>query len=296
MYRSGFAAIIGRPNVGKSTIMNVFIGQKTAITSDKPQTTRNRIRGILTLETAQVIFIDTPGIHKPKHKLGEYMVRMALSTLNEVDLILFVADISTDPGRGDKYILDLLKRVKTPVFLVLNKVDLLSASKSDERRDCYKDLLSFNSFYLISALENKNLDSLQREIIAFLPEGPQYYPADSVTDQPERFIAAELIREKALRLLREELPFAIAVEIEEIKARAAGDLVSIRAVIYIERDSQKGIVVGKGGQMLKKIGSLARIDLEALFGSKVFLDLWVKVKKDWRNKESALRNFGYQKE
>ncbi|MGI6097340.1 MAG: GTPase Era [Dethiobacteria bacterium] len=295
MHRSGFVALVGRPNVGKSTLMNALIGEKAAIISDKPQTTRNRIRGILTLEEAQVIFIDTPGIHRPKHKLGSYMVESALNTLNEVDLVLFLVDLSTAPGKGDRYIANILRDIKTPVFLVLNKADLVSGEENiRQQEENYRLAFPFANVYAVSALKQQNLKRLKESIIAELPEGPQYYPPDMITDCPERFIVAELIREKMINLLRDEVPFAVAVEVEELSQRQDKDIVDIRAVIYTERDSQKGIVIGKHGQMLKKIGQQSRIELENLFGNKVFLALWVKVKKDWRNQERALQELGYR--
>lgn len=292
-YRSGFAAIIGRPNVGKSTLMNSLVGQKIAIMSDKPQTTRNKIMCVLTLDEAQVIFIDTPGIHKPKHKLGEYMVDTAKQTFREVDIILFVVDITEKPGGGEEYILDLLQDVRTPVVLVVNKIDQVPKDAVLPRIDLYRRKREFAAVVPISALTGTNQDALVGEIIKYLPPGPQYYPPDMVTDQPERLIIAELIREKALHHTRDEIPHAIAVDIEEITARPHETLY-VRAVIYVERESQKGIVIGAKGNMLKEIGRQARCDIEKLLGSKVFLDLWVKVKKDWRNREGTLRMLGYE--
>lgn len=292
-YKSGFVAVIGRPNVGKSTLINSLIGQKIAIMSDKPQTTRNKILCVLTQPDAQVIFIDTPGIHKPKHKLGEYMVNAAENTLKEVDVILFVVDASEDLGAGELYILERLRSTKKPVILVVNKIDKIEKQQVLPTISRYADRYNFIGVVPISAKKNTNLDYLVDEIKKHLEEGPQYYPSDMITDQPERLIAAELIREKVLHLTREEIPHAIAVELEEM-ARRQNDDVYIRAMIYVERDSQKGIVIGARGALLKEIGALARADIEHLLGSKVYLDLWVKVKKDWRNRDGVLRGLGYE--
>lgn len=292
-HRSGFASIIGRPNVGKSTLMNSLVGQKIAIMSDKPQTTRNKIMCVLTLDDAQVVFIDTPGIHKPKHKLGEYMVDTAEQTLREVDVILFVVDITEKPGPGEEYILELLKEVRTPVVLVVNKIDQAAKEAILPRIDLYRKKRDFAAVVPISALTGTNQQALVAEIIKHLPVGPQYYPPDMVTDQPERLIIGELIREKALHLTRDEIPHAIAVDLEEIVTRP-DETLYVRAVIYVERESQKGIIIGAKGSMLKEIGKQARVDIENLLGSKVFLDLWVKVKKDWRNRDATLRMFGYE--
>lgn len=292
-HKSGFVSVIGRPNVGKSTLVNSLIGQKIAIMSDKPQTTRNKILCVLTLSDAQLLFIDTPGIHKPKHKLGEYMVRQAETTLKEVDVILFVVDATEEMGAGEKYILERLAAVKTPVILAVNKIDLIQKEKLLPIIEQYCSQYQFAAVVPISAMRKDNLERLVNEIKSRLSEGPQYYPDDMVTDQPERLIIAELVREKVLTLTREEIPHAIAVDIEEIVQRSNDD-VYIRAVIYVERESQKGIVIGAGGSLLKEIGRLARTDIENLLGSKVFLDLWVKVKKDWRNRDGVLRSFGYE--
>ncbi|KYZ77033.1 GTPase Era [Anaerosporomusa subterranea] len=292
-YTSGFVSVIGRPNVGKSTLVNSLIGQKIAIMSDKPQTTRNKILCVLTLSDSQILFIDTPGIHKPKHKLGEYMVKQAETTLKEVDVILFVVDATEEMGAGEKYILERLAAVKTPVILAVNKIDLVQKEKLLPIIDNYRAHYQFAAVVPISAMRKDNLAALVQEIKSRLSPGPQYYPDDMVTDQPERLIVAELVREKVLTLTREEIPHAIAVDIEEIAQRANED-VYIRAVVYVERESQKGIVIGAGGALLKEIGRLARADIENLLGSKVFLDLWVKVKKDWRNRDGVLRSFGYE--
>ena len=293
-YKSGFVAVIGRPNVGKSTLINSLIGQKIAIMSDKPQTTRTRIMCVLTQQDAQMVFLDTPGIHKPKHKLGEYMVRAAEGTLKEVDAIIFVVDATEKFGPGEQYILERLQATERPVILAINKLDLL-----EDKEQLLPIITGYNGRYNfaatvpISAKEENNLDGLLAEIKKHLPKGPQYYPEDMVTDQPERLIVAELIREKALLQTREEIPHAIAVDIEEMKPRDNGDMY-VRATIYVERDSQKGIVIGKRGALLKEIGAQARADIQMLLGCKVFLDLWVKVKKDWRNRDNILKDFGFQ--
>ena len=293
-YKSGFVAVVGRPNVGKSTLLNQIIGQKIAIVSDTPQTTRNRILGILTLPDAQILFLDTPGIHKPQHKLGEYMVNSARSALREVDLILFVSDVTESVGPGERFILDMLKQEQTPVILVLNKVDLVAKDKLLPIISQYSAFRDFAAIVPVSALAGSNVDRLLSVIKDLLPEGPQYYPEDEVTDQPERVVAAKFIREKIFRLTREEIPHSTAVEVEEMKTRPNGD-VFLRATIYVERESQKGIIIGAKGAMLKEIGQQARLDMENIFGSRFFVDLWVKVKNDWRNKEGSLRMFGYDK-
>ena len=293
-YKSGFVAVVGRPIVGKSTLLNQIIGQMIAIVSDTPQTTRNRILGILTLPDAQILFLDTPGIHKPQHKLGEYMVNSARSALREVDLILFVSDVTESVGPGERFIIDMLKDEKTPVVLVLNKVDLVAKDKLLPIISQYSAFRDFAAIVPVSALAGSNVDRLLSVIKDLLPEGPQYYAEDEVTDQPERVIAAEFIREKIFRLTREEIPHSTAVEVEEMKTRPNGD-VFLRATIYVERESQKGIIIGAKGAMLKEIGQQARLDMENIFGSRFFVDLWVKVKNDWRNKEGSLRMFGYDK-
>ena len=293
-YKSGFVAVVGRPNVGKSTLLNQIIGQKIAIVSDTPQTTRNRILGILTLPDAQILFLDTPGIHKPQHKLGEYMDNSARSALREVDLILFVSDVTESVGPGERFIIDMLKDEKTPVVLVLNKVDLVAKDKLLPIISQYSAFRDFAAIVPVSALAGSNVDRLLSVIKDLLPEGPQYYAEDEVTDQPERVVAAEFIREKIFRLTREEIPHSTAVEVEEMKTRPNGD-VFLRATIYVERESQKGIIIGAKGAMLKEIGQQARLDMENIFGSRFFVDLWVKVKNDWRNKEGSLRMFGYDK-
>jgi GTP-binding protein Era len=294
---SGFVAIVGRPNVGKSTLMNKMIGQKIAIMSDKPQTTRNRIHGVLSREREQIVFMDTPGIHKPKHKLGEHMVKVAIQTLREVEAVLFLVDATMPKGAGDDYIIENLKNVKdTPVYLIINKIDAVEKESLLGIIDTYKNAYDFAEIIPISAKEGDNVDRLIDFLFGLLPEGPFYYPPDQITDHPERFIVAELIREKVLHLTREEIPHSVAVEIEQMQLREEKNMLYIAAAIYTERDSQKAIIIGKQGALLKKVGQLARHDIERLLGSKVFLELWVKVKADWRNREHMLRNFGFSEE
>ncbi len=295
-FKSGFVAIVGRPNVGKSTLLNHIVGQKIAIMSNKPQTTRNKIRAVHTTEKGQIIFLDTPGIHKPKSKLGNYMVTVAENALNEVDLVLFVIDATEKRGPGDDYIIERLKQVKTPVFLVINKIDKVHPEELLPIIDEYRRLYDFKQIVPVSALEGNNTGPLVDAIFDEMEEGPMYYPADQVTDHPERFVVAELIREKVLHLTREEVPHSIAVVVEEMKRGENGRTLYIYAAIYVERDSQKGILIGKGGEMLKEIGRRARMDIERLMGDKVFLEIWVKVKRDWRNQEHLLRNFGFYDE
>ncbi|SDK79972.1 GTPase Era [Lacicoccus qingdaonensis] len=292
-FKSGFISIIGRPNVGKSTFMNKVLGQKIAIMSDKPQTTRNKVQGVYTTEDTQMIFIDTPGIHKPKHHLGEHMMKVARNTLKETEVILFIINAAEEIGRGDEYIIDMLKNTRTPIILVLNKIDLVHPDDLLKQIDVYKDKLEFSDVVPISALQGNNVETLLEVIGNYLPEGPMYYPKDRVTDHPEHFIVSELIREKALHLTSQEIPHAIGVEVEKMKADK-GDKIHVQAVIYVERDSQKGMVIGKGGKMLKEIGKLARTDIENLLGNKVYLELWVKVQKDWRNKSNFIRSLGYK--
>lgn len=293
-YKSGFVAIIGRPNVGKSTLMNQVIGQKIAIMSDKPQTTRNKIHGVYTTENSQIVFLDTPGIHKRQSKLGDYMNQTAMSTLGEVEAVLFLVDAAEGLGGGDRYIAEQLNGVKTPVILVLNKIDKLEPEALLPLMEEYRKLHEFAEIIPISAKLGSNVNTLLEHLQRYLPEGPQYYPADQVTDHPEQFVIAELIREKILHLTREEVPHSIAVAIEDMKAESNG-VVHISAVIYVERDSQKGIIIGKQGAMLKEVGKRARTDIENLLGSRSFLELWVKVKKDWRNQERVLRDLGFHK-
>ncbi|MED4353506.1 GTPase Era [Schinkia azotoformans] len=295
-YKSGFVSIIGRPNVGKSTFLNKVIGQKIAIMSDKPQTTRNKIQGVYTTDHSQIIFIDTPGIHKPKHKLGDFMMKVAQNTLNEVDLILFMINAVEGFGKGDQFIIERLKQTNRPVFLVINKIDQVHPDELITLIDQYKEMYPFKEIIPISALEGNNVTTLLEQIEKYMPNGPQYYPADQVTDHPERFIITELIREKVLHLTREEIPHSIAVVMDSLERRGDGNTVYIAATIIVERDSQKGIVIGKQGKMLKEVGRLARIDIEALLGSKVFLELWVKVQKDWRNRLNQLRDFGFRED
>ena len=293
---SGFAALVGRPNVGKSTLMNAMIGEKIDIISDRPQTTRNKIMGILTTDRAQILFLDTPGIHKPLHKLGEYMNKTAAGTLDQVDVVLFVVDASEKKGAGEKFILERLRMIKTPVLLVINKIDkLANHSQLLEIIRGYTDEMTFAAVVPVSALAEDGLTELREEIIRHLPEGPNLYAEDELTDQPMRTIAGEMIREKVLKNTHDEVPHAIAVEINDFKDRPNGN-VFIRATIFVERESQKGIVIGAKGSLLKKIGQEARRDIEGLTGTDVYLDLWVKVRADWRNKAKALKELGYRGE
>ena len=293
-HRTGFAALVGRPNVGKSTLMNGMVGEKISIMSDRPQTTRNRIMGILSTDRAQIMFLDTPGIHKPMHKLGEYMNQAAIGALNQVDVVLFVVDASEKKGAGEKFIIEHLKKVNTPVLLVINKIDKLDdKSKLLGIMQSYKDDLQFAAVIPISALQQYGFADLEEEIVRHLPEGPSIFPEDELTDQPMRVIAGEMIREKVLRNTHDEVPHAIAVEVDEYKERVNGS-VFIRATIFVERESQKGIVIGAKGSLLKKIGQEARHDIETLTGCSVFLDLWVKVQADWRNKSKLLKELGYK--
>lgn len=293
-FYSGFVSLVGRPNVGKSTLMNRLIGEKIAIISNKPQTTRNRVQSILTKDDFQIVFIDTPGIHKPRHKLGEFMVKSAETTLNEVDAVLMLIEPADRVLEADRLIIEKFSKIKSPVILVINKVDSTDKERVFKVIDNYRKLYDFAEIVPISALEGTNTDELLEVIKKYLPEGPQYFPSDMITDQPERQIAAEIIREKALRLLQEEIPHGIAVEIMEMKKRPEGNMVDVRATIYCEKDSHKGIIIGKHGAMLKKIGTNAREDIQKLLGSPIYLDLWVKVKKDWRNNDFLLKNFGYE--
>jgi GTPase len=294
MFRSGFIALIGRPNVGKSTLLNALVGEKVAITTDRPQTTRNQIRAVLTRPDFQIIFIDTPGLHKPKHKLGDSMVQVARAAMQEVDLVCFLVEANEAPGPGDRFIAEIMRTVKSPLYLVMNKTDLVSAEKLAVHSVAYARLCNFKAQFELSALKKTNLEPFIQAALQEMPEGPQYYPHEMITDQPEYFIAAEIIREKIIVLTRQEIPFSIAVVIEEMKPRNNGDLLDIRAEIFVERKSQVGIIVGKGGLLLKEVGMKARKELEALFGQHIFLDLRVKVKKDWRNREDELRRLGYR--
>jgi GTP-binding protein Era len=288
-FRSGFIAIIGRPNVGKSTLMNCLLGEKISIISDKPQTTRNRIRGILTLPDAQLVFLDTPGIHKPLHKMNEIMVKAALGTYGEVDVIMLLVEATERPGAGDKFIIETLSKIKTPVFLVINKVDLIAKERLLPLMQELSGLYPFAEIIPVSALK-QDLGGLLDALLKRMPKGPKYFPDDQLTDQPERFVVTEIIREKIFELTKEEIPYSTAVVIEQMKEEP--NLTSIHAMIYVERDSQKGIVIGKNGALLKEIGTRARLDAEKLLGVKVFLQLWVKVKKGWRDEDYMLRNVG----
>lgn len=292
-FKSGFIAIVGRPNVGKSTFMNKAVGQKVTIISDKPQTTRNKIQGILTEKDAQMIFIDTPGIHKPKHRLGDFMVKLAESTLNEVDIVIFMINADQGYGKGDQYILDRLQNSNSPIFLVINKVDLIHPDDLFPLIELYKDKADFKEIIPISALNGNNVTHLIDTLKKYLPEGPKYYDEEQVTDHPEVFIISELIREKVLELTREEIPHSVAVVIENMEKRERNTMF-IQAAIITERKSQKGILIGKQGSMLKDIGKKARMELEALLGTKIYLELWVKVQKDWRDKERHLREYGFR--
>ncbi|NLX61374.1 MAG: GTPase Era [Tissierellia bacterium] len=294
MYKSGFVTVIGRPNVGKSTLLNQIIGEKISIISDKPQTTRNKIQLIYTEENFQIIFLDTPGIQIPRNKLGEYMLKVSKETLEEVDIITFIVDESMETGRLDQYIIDELKGVKTPIILLINKIDKISREDVDKLIKKYEKMNMFEDIIPISAIKGENIDSYIEAIKKLLPEGPQYFPEDMITDQPERFIISEIIREKALENLSEEVPHGIFVEIERISKREDKDLIDVNAVIYCERESHKGIIIGKNGRMLKSIGRSARQDIEKLLGSQVNLQLWVKVEKNWRERESKVRYFGYK--
>lgn len=290
-YKAGFVTLIGRPNVGKSTLMNHLIGQKIAITSNKPQTTRNRIQTVLTLDDAQIVFLDTPGIHKSKNKLGDYMVNVAQNTLNDVDVILWLVEPTTYIGAGERHIIEQLKKTKTPVILVINKTDTVKKEEILTFIDAYRKELDFQEIVPVSALKGDNTDVLIQCILKYLPYGQPFYDEDTITDQPMRQIVAELIREKALRLLEDEIPHGIAVSIESMKYRK--HICDIEATIVCERDSHKGIIIGKGGSMLKRIGSAARPEIEDLLEMQVNLQLWVKVKKDWRDSDFLMKNFGY---
>ncbi len=294
MYKSGFVTVIGRPNVGKSTLLNQVIGEKISIISDKPQTTRNKIQLVYTAEDYQIVFLDTPGIQTPKNVLGEYMLKLSKSTLEEVDIITFMVDESIETGRLDKYILAQLVDISTPIILLINKCDKLSNEEIEGLVAKYQAMNLFKRIIPISALDGTNIDEYIETIKNLLPEGPQYFPDDMITDQPERFIIAEIIREKALLNLDEEVPHGIYVGIEGIKTREDKDIIDVFANIYCEKESHKGIIIGKRGNMLKAIGMSAREDIEKLMGSKVNLQLWVKVEKNWRDKENKVKYFGYR--
>ena len=293
MFKSGFVSIVGRPNVGKSTLMNNVVGEKIAIMSDKPQTTRNTIQAVYTDEECQIVFLDTPGIHKPKNKLGEFMVKSATDTFKNVDLVLFVVDDSKKIGPGDRKIIEDLKGIKTPVILVLNKIDKLEEAELFELMHLYSKEEVFKEIVPISALKGRNVNELLKVIGKYLEEGPKYFPDYMITDQPERVLVSELIREKVLHYLNDEVPHGVAVEVERMKSRNDKDIVDISAVIYCERDSHKGIIIGKNGRKLKGIGKSAREDMELLLGSKINLQLWVKVKENWRNLQNYISDFGY---
>ena len=292
-FKSGFVAILGRPNVGKSTFLNYVMGQKIAIMSDKAQTTRNKIMGIYTTDEEQIVFIDTPGIHKPKTALGDFMVESAYSTLREVDTVLFMVPADEKRGKGDDMIMERLKQANVPVILVVNKIDKVHPDQLLEQIDDFRHQMDFKEIVPISATQGNNVNRLMEILKENLDEGFQYFPADQITDHPERFLVSEMIREKVLHLTREEIPHSVAVVIESMKRDELTDKVHIRATIMVERDSQKGIIIGKQGAMLKKIGSMARRDIELMLGDKVFLETWVKVKKNWRDKNLDLADFGY---
>lgn len=292
-FKSGFVAIVGRPNVGKSTFMNYVLGQKIAIMSDKVQTTRNKIQGVYTNQDCQIVFLDTPGIHKPKHELGNFMVESAYSALKEVDAVLFMVNAAEKRGPGDDFIIEKLKKIKTPVFLVLNKIDLISPDELLDRVESYQETIPFAGIIPISVLQGNNVQELMTTLTNHLPEGPQYYPSDQITDHPEYFVVSELIREKILHLTKEEIPHSVAVTVDKMQ-KDEFDKVHVYANIIVERPTQKGIIIGKGGKLLKEIGVRARKDIEQLLGNKVYLELWVKVEKDWRKKKSHLQDFGYR--
>ncbi|CAM2816238.1 GTPase Era [Dellaglioa algida] len=294
-FHSGFVAILGRPNVGKSTFLNNVMGQKIAIMSDKAQTTRNKIQGIYTTDDAQIVFIDTPGVHKPKSRLGDFMVKSALSTLGEVDAILFMVNAMEKRGPGDNFIIDRLKDTKKPIYLVINKIDQIHPDEILAIVESYRESLDYKEVFPISALKGNNVDELVDSLVSELPEGPQFYPEDQITDHPERFVMGELIREKVLQLTREEVPHSVAVLVEDIKKEDEEKL-HISATIIVERPTQKGIIIGKGGKMLKDIGVKARKDIETMMGDRVYLELWVKVQKNWRDKQTDLKAFGYRED
>ncbi len=294
-HKSGFIAIVGRPNVGKSTLLNRVVGQKIAIMSDKAQTTRNKIQGVYTTEDAQLIFIDTPGIHKPKHRLGDFMVETAYSALREVDVTLFMISADQKRGKGDDFIIERLRQSNTPVFLVINKIDKVHPDQLLAIIEDYTAQMNFTEVVPISATEGNNFEKLIELLTDSMPEGPQYFPDDQITDHPEYFIVSELVREKVLLLTRDEVPHSVAVVVDSMK-RDHNDKVHIQATIVVERDSQKGIIIGKGGKMLKQIGTKARLDIEHLLDDKVYLELWVKVQKDWRDKQTFLTDYGYRQD
>jgi GTP-binding protein Era len=294
MYKSGFVTVIGRPNVGKSTLLNKVIGEKISIISDKPQTTRNKIQLVYTGDDFQIVFLDTPGIQMPKNKLGEYMLKVSKSTLEEVDVVTFMVDDSMETGALDSYIIKEIKGISTPIVLLINKTDKLNNEEIMKLIDKYNKMEMFQEIIPISAINHLNIDKYIDTLKKIIPEGPQYFPEDMITDQPERLIISEIIREKALINLEEEVPHGIFVDIDGIKERENKDIIDVFATIYCEKDSHKGIVIGKNGKMLKEIGQNARMEIESLLGSKVNLQIWVKVEKNWREKEGKVRYFGYK--
>ncbi len=294
-FKSGFATLIGRPNVGKSTLMNHLIGQKIAITSNKPQTTRNRIQTVYTSKKGQIVFLDTPGIHKAKNKLGEYMVNVAEQTLKEVDVVLWLVEPTSFIGKGELHIAEQLKKANVPVILIMNKIDMVAKEKLPEYMENYRKIYDFEEVIPVCALRGVNMEKVISAIFRFLPYGPKFYDDETITDQPQRQIVAEMIREKALRCLDEEIPHGIAVAIDRMKERSDGKMIDIDATIICEKDSHKGIIIGKGGAMLRRIGSQARMEIEKMMEMKVNLQLWVKVKKDWRDSDFMIKNFGYDK-
>ncbi|EEU30765.1 ribosome biogenesis GTPase Era [Limosilactobacillus coleohominis 101-4-CHN] len=293
-FHSGFVALIGRPNVGKSTLLNYIVGQKVAIMSNVAQTTRNKIQGIYTTDDAQIVFIDTPGVHKPRTKLGDFMERSTMSALAEIDAVLYVVAADEKRGPGDDYIINHLKDVKQPIYLVVNKIDTVHPNELPTIVGQYKDALPFKDIVPVSALQGNNINTLMNELVQELPVGPQYYPSDQISDHPERFVIAEMIREKVFQLTREEVPHSVAIDVTSIK-REDNETVHINANIIVERPGQKGIIIGKKGQMLKKIGQMARRDIEHLLGDHVYLQLWVKVVPGWRDKSAMLKDYGYRK-
>ena len=292
-FKSGFVSIIGRPNVGKSTLLNRIVGQKVAIMSDVPQTTRNKIQGVVTSNDSQIVFIDTPGIHKPQTRLNDFMLKSAYSTFNEVDLVLFMVNAAEKRGAGDNFILEKLKNLRTPKFLVINKIDQVKPEELVKIIMDYTSDNEFNEVIPVSAIQGNNVDEMMVTIKKYMPEGPQFYPDDQVTDHPEYFVVSEFIREKILQLTKEEVPHSVAVVVESM-LRNEDDKVHVHATIIVDRTSQKGIIIGKGGKMLKEIGVRARRDIEAMLGDKIYLELWVKVQKDWRDKQSYLQDYGYR--
>ncbi|MCO8290447.1 GTPase Era [Tetragenococcus halophilus] len=294
-HKSGFVAIIGRPNVGKSTLLNRIVGQKIAIMSDKAQTTRNKIQGVYTTDNMQIVFIDTPGIHKPKHRLGDYMVNEAYGALQEVEAVLFMVNADEKRGKGDNLIIERLQKLDVPVFLVVNKIDKIHPDDLLAVIQDYSTQMDFAEVVPLSATQGNNFETLMQLLEEQIPEGPQYFPKDQITDHPEYFIVSELVREKVLLFTQEEIPHSVAVVVDSMK-RDENDKIRIQATINVERDSQKGIIIGKGGKMLKQIGIRARQDMEKMLGDKVYLELWVKVQKDWRDKQRTLDDFGYKKE